>query len=85
MAKPVRVYTASYCSFCYRAKELLKRRAIAFEEIDVTSDDAARRSLVESTGRRTVPQIFIGDQAIGGYDELRALDDRGGLAPLLEN
>jgi glutaredoxin 3 len=85
MAKPVQVYTASYCSFCHRAKELLTRRGIAFEEIDVTRDGAARRWLVDATGRRTVPQIFIGENSIGGYEELRELDEAGSLAPLLEN
>jgi glutaredoxin 3 len=74
------VYTTSYCPFCWRAKELLRQRGIAFEEVDVTTDAETRSWLVETTGRRTVPQIFIGEQAIGGYDELRALDDRGSLA-----
>ena len=84
MKKPIRVYTTNYCPFCFRAKELLNRRGIAFEEIDVTTDEAARRWLVEATGRRTVPQIFFGERSIGGYDELRGLDDRGALAPLLD-
>ena len=83
MPKAVRVYTASYCSFCRRAKDLLRARAIAFEEIDVTTDYDRRRWLVETTGRRTVPQIFVGDEAIGGYDELRMLDASGKLAPLV--
>jgi glutaredoxin 3 len=74
------VYTTSYCPFCRRAKELLRRRGIAFEEVDVTADVEVRSWLVGTTGRRTVPQIFIGEEAIGGYDELRALDDRGSLA-----
>ena len=85
MSKPVRVYTASYCSFCHHAKELLRRRGIAFEEIDVTSDTARRRWLVETTGRRTVPQIFVSEKPIGGYHELRTLDQAGTLVPLLEN
>jgi glutaredoxin 3 len=83
MRQPVRVYTASYCSFCYRAKDLLRRRGIAFEEIDVTSDVAARQWLVSATGRRTVPQIFAGEQAIGGYDDLRALDEAGELCAVV--
>jgi glutaredoxin 3 len=80
MPKTVRVYTTSYCAYCRQAKELLRRRGIAFEDIDVTADSATRRWLVETTGRRTVPQVFIGDEAIGGYDDLLILDERGLLA-----
>ena len=80
MPKRVRVYSASYCSFCRLAKELLRQRGIRFEDIDVTADAETRGWLVEATGRRTVPQIFIGEEAIGGYDELRALDEAGSLA-----
>jgi glutaredoxin 3 len=79
MPKPVRIYTTTYCTFCRLAKELLRERKIPFEDVDVTDDDAARRWLVESTGRRTVPQIFIEGQPIGGYEELRALDEAGML------
>jgi len=83
MAKQVRVYTAAYCGFCHRAKQLLERRGIGFEEIDVTSDLTTRQWLVRTTGRRTVPQIFVGEQSIGGYDELRALDEAGRLDALV--
>jgi glutaredoxin 3 len=83
MARPVRIYTASYCGFCRLAKELLRDRGVAFEEVDVTSDGRAREWLVASTGRRTVPQIFIGDKSIGGYEELRSLDRAGELARLV--
>ena len=83
MARPVRIYTASYCSFCRHAKELLRARGIAFEEIDVTADARTREWLVTATGRRTVPQIFIGEKSIGGYEELRSLDRAGGLAGLV--
>lgn len=62
---------------------LLKDRAIPFEEIDVTGDDEKRQWLVQRTGRRTVPQIFIGDEAIGGFDDLHALDRSGELAKKL--
>jgi glutaredoxin 3 len=79
MALPVKMYTTVYCGFCRQAKALLQSRGIAFEEIDVTTDDEKREWLVEATGRRTVPQIFIGDDAIGGYQELAALDSRGEL------
>ncbi|MBX3213496.1 MAG: glutaredoxin 3 [Labilithrix sp.] len=77
--KAVRLYTTLICPYCVRAKLLLKGRGIAFEEIDVSGDPEKRSWLVETTGRRTVPQIFIGDEPIGGFDELRALDRSGEL------
>jgi glutaredoxin 3 len=77
--KSVRVYSTLVCPYCVRAKQLLKERKIAFEEIDVTSDPEARQWLVEKTGRRTVPQIFVGDESIGGFEELRQLDRSGEL------
>jgi len=76
----VQVYTTDYCPYCDRAKALLKKRDIAFEEIDVTHDQAKRAWLVKTTGRRTVPQIFVKGEAIGGSDELHALDRSGELA-----
>ena len=76
----VRVYSTLICPYCIRAKALLKSRGIAYEEIDVTGDGAARAWLVQATGRRTVPQILIDDQPIGGFDELRAMDVSGELA-----
>jgi len=84
MSEPVRIYTTSYCTYCRRAKDLLRERAIPFEELDVTDDEEARRWLVSATGRRTVPQIFIGEEPIGGYEELRALDEAcvGGGTPV---
>ncbi len=83
MAKPVRVYTTSYCAFCGRAKDLLRQKGIAFEEIDVTEDAGERERLVRTTGRRTVPQIFVGENAIGGYEELRALEEDGELGAMV--
>ena len=77
--KAVRLYTTLICPYCVRAKLLLKGRGITFEEIDVSGDPEKRSWLVETTGRRTVPQIFIGDEPIGGFDELRALDRSGEL------
>lgn len=82
--KNVRVYTTLVCPYCVRAKHLLRDRGIAFDEIDVTRDPEARSWLVEATGRRTVPQIFIGDEPIGGFDELRELDRSGALTTKLE-
>lgn len=73
----VRMYTTVICPYCIRAKALLKAKGIGFEEIDVTGDHDTRTWLVKATGRRTVPQIFIGEEPIGGFEELRALD-RGG-------
>ena len=83
MAK-VEVYITSYCPFCVRAKSLLRSKGVAFTEIDVTDDDAQRERMVElSGGRRTVPEIFVNGRIVGGYDELRALNDRGELDKLL--
>lgn len=83
MAK-VEVYTTSYCPYCIRAKSLLKSKGVAFEEIDVTRDSALREKMIElSGGRRSVPEIFINGKIVGGYDELRALEEQGGLDPLL--
>ena len=83
MAK-VEVYTTSYCPYCIRAKSLLKSKGVAFEEIDVTRDSTLREKMTElSGGRHSVPEIFINGKIVGGYDELRALDDEGGLDALL--
>jgi len=77
------VYTTQYCPYCMQAKALLKHKGVTFEEVDVGEDDDLRARVVELSGRRTVPQIFIDDKPIGGYDELRALDDQGELDRLL--
>lgn len=83
MAK-VQVYTTTYCPYCVRAKSLLSRKGVAFEEIDVTDDEALREKMIEmSGGRRTVPEIFINGKIVGGYDDLKALDDEGKLDGLL--
>ena len=72
----VEIYTTTYCPFCTRAKSLLKSKNIAFVEIDVTEDDALREKMIElSGGRRSVPEIFINGKIIGGFDELKALND----------
>jgi len=80
---PVIMYTTRICPYCVAAKALLQKRGIAFEEIDVTGDTQKRAWLVEATGRRTVPQIFIHGEAIGGYDDLAALDSTGDLAEMI--
>ncbi len=82
--KPVRMYSTQVCPYCVRAKALLKQRGVEqIEEIRVDLHPAERHVMVELTGRRTVPQIFIGDTHVGGCDDLVALDQRGGLMPLL--
>jgi glutaredoxin 3 len=82
--KSVKIYTTETCPYCQRAKRLLQKKNVPYEEIDVSSDDDARTRLMQSTGRRTVPQIFIGDRYVGGSDELQALEARGELDPLLQ-
>lgn len=81
----VKMYTTAVCPYCTRAKQLLKSRGVEqIEEIRIDSDSAARQHMMDITGRRTVPQIFIGDTHVGGHDDLVALDGRGGLMPLLQ-
>jgi glutaredoxin 3 len=78
------MYTTQICPFCLRAKALLKQRGVtAIDEIRVDIDPVQRDRMVEITGKRTVPQIFIGDTHVGGCEELIALDQRGELMPLL--
>lgn len=73
------VYTTQVCPYCVRAKQLLKQKGVAYEEVDLTRDHDARMALVERTRMRTVPQIFINDEFIGGCDELYALERAGEL------
>lgn len=80
----VRMYTTQVCPYCQRAKALLAQRGVTqIEEIRIDLDAQARDEMMRITGRRTVPQIFIGQTHVGGCDDLIALDQRGGLAPLL--
>ncbi len=81
MAKVV-IYSTGYCGYCRSAEGLLRARGILFERIDVSSDPARRRWLVQATGRWTVPQIFIDDVSIGGFTDLQKLDRTGELATL---
>ena len=84
MSAKVLMYTTLVCPYCQRAKQLLKARGVeAIEEVRIDQDPAQLQAMMERTGRRTVPQIFIGDTHVGGCDELIALDQRGGLTPLL--
>lgn len=82
--QPVKMYTTAVCPYCIRAKQILKSRGVdAIEEVRIDMLPEERMKMMEITGRRTVPQIFIGDTHVGGHDDLVALDGRGGLMPLL--
>jgi len=83
MAK-VEVYTTPTCPYCFAAKALLDRKGVAFEEISVLDPDLRASMTQRAHGRRTVPQIFVGETHVGGYDDLAALDRQGKLDPLLE-
>jgi glutaredoxin 3 len=83
MAARVKIYTRRWCGYCAAAERLLAQKGVAFEQVDATGDPELRRWLAEATGRSTVPQIFIDDEPIGGYDDLRALDRSGRLDELL--
>lgn len=79
----VRIYSTKFCGYCFAAKALFDRKGVPYEELDA-SDPAVRQDMIQQAmGRRTVPQIFIGDRHIGGYDEVAALDRRGQLDALL--
>ena len=82
MAK-VLMYTAQQCPYCIRAKALLRHKGVPYQEIDVSEDAVLREKMIEESGRRTVPQIFINDVPIGGFEELRELDQGGELDRLL--
>jgi glutaredoxin 3 len=80
----VKMYTTAVCPYCNRAKQILKSKGVAsIEEIRIDTDPQAREHMMSITGRRTVPQIFIGQTHVGGCDDLIALDGQGGLMPLL--
>lgn len=80
----VTMYTTAVCPYCTRAKQILKAKGVdQIEEIRIDTDPQARMKMMEITGRRTVPQIFVGQTHVGGCDDLMALDGQGGLLPLL--
>jgi glutaredoxin 3 len=86
MNSPVRMYSTAVCPFCVMAERLLRAKGVTeIEKIRIDLDPAARQDMMTKTGRRTVPQIYIGDRHIGGYDDLAALDRQGGLTPLLSD
>jgi glutaredoxin 3 len=80
----VKMYTTAVCPYCVQAKRLLKSKGVEhIEEIRIDTNPQARATMMEVTGRRTVPQIFVGSTHVGGCDDLVALDNQGGLLPLL--
>jgi glutaredoxin 3 len=80
----VTIYTTPFCGYCVAAKRLLDAKGAAFAEIDVARDPARRAEMIQrAKGGRTVPQIFVGETHVGGYEEMRALDRAGRLDPLL--
>jgi glutaredoxin 3 len=81
--KTVEIYTTQTCPYCIAAKGLLKKKGVAYKEIDVGADPALRQAMTERAGRRSVPQIFIGGSHVGGCDDLHALDHAGKLDPML--
>lgn len=83
MEPVVKLYTKNYCPFCKRAVALLKQKGVAFEEVDVTHDEATFQEVKAKTGWDTVPQIFIRGKFVGGCDDIHALDKKGELDPLL--
>lgn len=83
--KDVTLYTTNYCPYCRQAEKFLTDKGVPFKNVDVTDDQAMRERLVElSGGRRTVPQIFIGEEPIGGYSDLMTLHRQGQLDPKLQ-
>lgn len=80
---PVTIYTSFYCTYCRRAKRLLERKQVDYEEIRLDEDPEKREELVESLNWRTVPMIFVNEQFIGGYDQLAALEHSGELDRML--
>jgi len=82
MAKII-IYSTATCPYCDRAKELLDAKGVSYQEIRIDLDDAARQEMMTKSGRRTVPQIFINDEAVGGFDDLYALDKDGKLDNML--
>lgn len=84
MTAKVVMYATGWCPYCIRAEQLLRQRGVeALEKIDVESEPGRREEMMKKSGRRTVPQIWIGERHVGGYDDIAALDRAGELAPLL--
>ena len=79
----VEIFTTQWCPYCHAAKTLLEEKGVTYDEVDVSDPDTRQAMVQRANGRRTVPQIFIGDTHVGGYDDMAALDRRGQLDPLL--
>ena len=82
-AKRIELYTTSWCGWCRLARQLLDAKGVSYEETDVDSQPGLREDVARRSGRRTVPQTFVDGVALGGFDDLLALDRQGRLAPLL--
>lgn len=80
----ITLYSTPICPYCKRAKDLLKSKGATWTEIDVSDDTEREKMIARTNGKRTVPQIFIGEKHVGGYDDLAALDRAGGLDELLD-
>ena len=83
MTVPVTIYSTRICPYCVRAKALLDSKQVAYTEVLVDEDPEKRAEMMQKSGRRTVPQIFVGSRHVGGFDDLYTLDRSGGLDPLL--
>ncbi len=83
--KKVEIYTTQWCPYCHAAKSLLDEKGVSYEEVDADDPDVRLAMVQRANGRRTVPQIFVGETHVGGYDDMAALDRRGALDPLLAN
>ncbi len=83
MSAKIEVYSTNYCPYCRAAERLLDAKAVSYQVIDVTQDQAKRQWLVQTSGQTTVPQVFINDQPVGGFTDLQALDRAGKLDEML--
>jgi glutaredoxin 3 len=79
----VQIYTTQWCPYCHAAKSLLADKGVAYEEVNAEDPEVRMQMVERANGRRTVPQIFVGETHVGGYDDMAALDRRGQLDPLL--
>ncbi len=80
----VKIYSTKVCPYCVRAKQLLESKGVKYEEVYVDTNMELMREMMELSGRRSVPQIFINGQSMGGFDDINALNQKGELDPLLE-
>jgi len=83
--KKVEIYTTQWCPYCHAAKSLLDEKGVSYDEVDADDPEVRMAMVQRANGRRTVPQIFVGETHVGGYDDMAALDRRGQLDPLLAN